>query len=642
MATLVIPAPPPPAPDLDVTTDAGQVGTGVARAREKAAAASSWAQEGGAPTDWDGAAAEAADHARTRQMGALDVAVAALHRAETAFAAFAGQVAGLRTRRTALVDRFSSLASRQRDLAARGASFTDDEEAGLRAEASALQTDIDGYVTDIDAWQRDLTAAEDTLVTALQSVDTTAEGEQLVAATSDQVRQVMSGLVARGVLPAGAETWSADELRTYLIAHPDAAAALMQNSPSPGAPGPAGELGALVGPAFIDPAAAAADQQRRSDGLRALFESLSPEDARLLATLYPTSVGNASGVPFEYRSDANTVAVVTALEAEGGNLEDLRREHEDNQHDGDLFGLNNNDLEGDITDAEDRMALYQSILDDDRQIIAFDASGDGTIAELHGDIGSGTTNVGVQVPGTTTDMSSFQGVADTASSFVENSDGLAMISWMGGDLPDGIVADAPDPSYAQDLGPRLAGFSQDVRQEIDHSTAGGNDVRTTYLGHSYGGAVVGLAETYGLDADRVLHVESAGMGAGVDDAGDLPPSQDDVDRYSMTAPDDPIGLTQGVGAFGLGHGADPDDFAGTTELFTGNTADGSFNTGSDAHSGVFEVRSDAWQNMRQVLVGGDVETYRAPTYEVYPSSNPYAPPAMVQDGWAPGTTVDIE
>lgn len=116
---------------------------------------------------------------------------------------------------------------------------------------------------------------------------------------------------------------------------------------------------------------------------------------------------------------------------------------------------------------------------------------------------------------------------------------------MGGDLPDDIVQDAPFADYARDLGPQLAEFSHDVRQEIDHSSAAPN-AQTTYLGHSYGGAVVGRAELAGLDADRVLHVESAGMGHDVQSPDDLPDSQDDVDRYSMTAPGDVIGDIQGM------------------------------------------------------------------------------------------------
>src|SRR5690606_30121898 len=154
----------------------------------------------------------------------------------------------------------------------------------------------------------------------------------------------------------------------------------------------------------------------------------------------------------------------------------------------------------------------------------------------------------------------------------DQSGGLAMISWMGGDLPDGVLGDAPDPKYSKELGPRLTDFSRDLRLEIDR--AGADNARVTVAGHSYGGAVVGRAELSGLDADRVLHIESAGMGHDVHSGSDLPRSQRDVDRYSMTAPGDFIELTQGVQKGGIGHGADPDTFDGTTRLHTGDKADG--------------------------------------------------------------------
>src|SRR5690606_15905417 len=90
----------------------------------------------------------------------------------------------------------------------------------------------------------------------------------------------------------------------------------------------------------------------------------------------------------------------------------------------------------------------------------------------------------------------------------------------------------------------LAEFSRDLDLEIQRSGASDPDV--TVAGHSYGGAVVGRSELAGLVADRVLHIESAGMGHDIDDPSDLPASQRNVDRYSMTAPDDPISISQGT------------------------------------------------------------------------------------------------
>jgi hypothetical protein len=461
------------------------------------------------------------------------------------------------------------------------------------------------------------------------------------AALKAAVHAMVLRLIDAGTLPPEVADMTPDAFRTYLIEHPDLATQLYAQEPRPGSAWPEGPLAALTLPFMTSPGGADEVFEQRREETRALFESLSPADAAMLAMLFPKTVGNLPGVPFENRADANDVSIIAALDAERDNLTDLEQRHEHNQHDWDFLGLNNNDLAGPIGDSEDRIALYESILDDHRTILLFDPSGDGAIAELHGTIDASTKNLGVLVPGTGTDMSSFQGTADRAQSFADRGLGeLAMISWMGGDLPDSIVKDAPFANYARDLGPLLAGFSHDVRQEIEHSAGAGLDIRTTYAGHSYGGAVVGRSELAGLDADRVLHIESAGMGHDIRDADDLPESQADVDRYSMTAPGDIIGDIQGsqVGD-NIGHGADPDEFDGTVRLDTGNKAGSDEpNIGIDSHTNVFQRNSDAWANMFQVFTGGIVTGYREPEYYLPPT--PYGVP--VQTGWAaPGETMDI-
>lgn len=634
--SVVIPAAPAPVPPLEPSPSVAGVGEAVRRTASLMDQVSEWATHGGQPAGWDGDASRAADHAMTRLTRDVDDAVAVLQQAGTAIITFGDRVEGLRMRRDGLVSDRTSLMSRHADLVEDAASGTVDE-AVLRDDARRLAGDIDAYASEVTRWQTDVTVAEDTLIAVLRASDTATEARFLAASRSASVDDLIRSLSDQGILPPNAASMSVEELRSWLIDHPEAAEALLAQRPLPGSDGPAGELGSLLTPMLVPEGGAAEAEAGRRDAIRALFEGLSEEDAGRLAMLFPGVVGNLPGVPFDNRADANTVGIIDALARERGGLDDLRDQHEENQHDWDFLGRNNDDLEGPIGDAEDRIALYESILSGDRQIVYFDPSGDGAIAELHGQIGPDTENLGVHVPGTGTDLASFQGVADRSESFVQESGGsLAMISWMGGDLPDGIVRDAPTPGYAQDLAPRLAGFSQEVRQELGHEAP--TPVHTTYLGHSYGGAVVGLSETYGLQADRVLHVESAGMGRDVQSTSDLPASQDGVDRYSMTAPGDPIGYTQGQQVGGIGHGADPDDWPGTTRLHTGDTVDGEFNTGLDSHTRVFQEQSDAWYNMYEVLTGGEVMPYRDPVYETIVTGRSAV---RIQTGWEPGQEVDI-
>lgn len=660
MSFLVIPAPPPEVPPLDPRPSGASMVAPVRGAGTAAENVSDWAEAGGMPPGWEGAAAASATHAMTQFAGTAGAAVAVLTRVSTALEVFFDTVSTLQQRRHDLVEEHASLSSRQHDLAADGASYLPVELPELQRRATALENAIDAFVDRVTAWSEELTRAEDALIAALQGSDTAAEARSYAASRSDQVDDMVSQLVAAGTLPPRAANMNAEELRAWLIKHPETAAALMKRgSTLTGVLG--SELARLVAPGVVAPGEGAAlHEQRRADA-RALFESLSSEDAALLAMLNPGLVGKLDGVPFENRADANTVAIVDALARERTHLEDLRSQHDENQHDGDWFGRNNDDLEGPMTTAAGRIELFESLLRGDRQILYFDPAGDVSIAELHGEISDRTRNVGVMVPGTGSDGLNYDGLVQRSESFVnERPDGdLAVVTWMGGDLPDSVPKDAPFASYSYDLGPKLANFSHDVRMEIDHSDAGDQKVATTYVGHSYGGAVVGMSEAYGLDADRVLHVESAGVGHNIFTPGDLPDSQADVDRYSMTAPGDPIAATQGqqkttdvllpaqnVGpAAGmphpgaLSHGADPDTFGDTVRLHTGNDENGEIIRGLPAHGGVFAQRSDSFYAALGVMTGDEVEAYREPVYTT--QYGPYGTSTSPQTGWGPGQTVDV-
>ena len=334
-----------------------------------------------------------------------------------------------------------------------------------------------------------------------------------------------------------------------------------------------------------------------------------------------TTSGTGSGVdsgPFGGQIAANRVKVANALGTEQTNNANLKQrlaqlQAQDQNLPVDDFGRPANQYQEEqiskqLAASGQRISLYQDILANNRKIIDFDPSGDGRIAELIGNIGPNTKNVGVLVPGTFTNMSDFNDYAKDAASFVNaNGNGnLAMVAWANGAFPQSLVPAAADPSYAQQSAPALADFSHQLRDQINQYAGPGNDVQVTYAGHSYGGPIVGLAEQDGLDANRTLYVESAGMGHNVWSPSDLHDMQSNVQRYAMTAPGDPIGAIQGVQVFGIGHGADPNTFPGVTDLSTGNYANGQPITGLAAHNGVLTPGSDAWRNMYGVFTGGPV------------------------------------
>jgi hypothetical protein len=237
----------------------------------------------------------------------------------------------------------------------------------------------------------------------------------------------------------------------------------------------------------------------------------------------------------------------------------------------------------------------------DRQILEFDPAHD-VLVELNGDLGT-AQHVAVLVPGMNTTLDGSATTTRTARSFVTASGGaVAAITYLGGPFPRSdflpwAVVDAADPRYALTMAPRLAAFSQEVDRTV-HGT--GRPIDVTYIGHSYGGAILGTAEVVGLTADRTLYVAAAGAGVGVDEPSDWHNGNPAVQRYSMTAPGDPIQLVQYLGV----HGVDPDEMPGVTRLDAGRYDDGRRMAGLASHTDVLdEPRSDAWRTVLAVITG---------------------------------------
>lgn len=293
-------------------------------------------------------------------------------------------------------------------------------------------------------------------------------------------------------------------------------------------------------------------------------------------------------IPFETRIQANTLRVVEAIsEAQPARAE-----------------------------------LFRSVLRTGRQLLHFDPDqngGRGAWAELVGSIDERTETVGVLVAGGGAHIESdnFWKYYRRAADLVDESDGrLAIVVWAAGRFPKGWLLGALSHFNAS-LGEGLALFSHELRAEIARIHGSDNDVRLVVAGHSFGGAVVGTAERYGLDADVVFHIASIGVGK-VRDPYDYPDPE--RPRYSMTAPGDLIGYVQGVPTPpGLGHGPDPDTFRCVTELPTGRFPTdplaideggrplgdraGQIISGVSSHSDVFVRYSDAWWEIYRVFTG---------------------------------------
>ncbi len=430
---------------------------------------------------------------------------------------------------------------------------------------------------------------------------------QVQLSPSDKYVALVAGLM-RDHLPPEATTWTVKQLDAYLTRHHAAADRVVDGSDD------------------LDSVWSQVASGLSVAGLLKTLGSAPEGDRRRLATMLPSIIGNHKDAPFDLRAQAHRVNISAQIHRDAQRIEDLRA---DPRYRGGEHGL--------VDRLEKRAKLYEDLLHkrpqadlsgdrpEHRQIILFDPRGDGRIAEISGVIDRHTKNVGVYLPGTGHGLDDWNSSVRRSNELVANSNGLAMVTWIGGDLPDGVVANAPSRGYADTLAPRLADFSHQLRDEMHRVGSAGD---TAYLGHSYASAITGQAERIGLDADRVLSVEGVGMGHGVDDRDDLSTPNRHTPHYSMTAPDDFIGTVQRSGW----HGQDPDEFEGTVQLQTGHYKNGEPITGSFAsHSGVFSPFSDAWNNMLAFLTGGE-GTRAKDDLKVDPKAGTYTVPGYHSGG----------
>jgi hypothetical protein len=368
------------------------------------------------------------------------------------------------------------------------------------------------------------------------------------------------------------------------------------------------------------------------DRIAGEIAAMTPDQRHHLITTRPHEVGNTDGVPWEMRIAANRINIADAILDERRTIdrpEEAKIKTVVNRRYGPRLDpasaervravISSDPVRRAAAIAEHdrnanrRIAFYRGLLSElpdptrrsdrqvDRQILAFDPARS-SLVELTGDLSS-ASSVGVLVPGLNTTMLDSGANTETVGRFVAEGRGdIAMITYLGGPFPTGAsavgVLRAADPGFALNMAPRLVAFSEDVNRTVD---ATGRAVAVTYLGHSYGGSILGTAERLGLTADRTVYVEAAGAGVGVHGPDDWHNRNPDVTRFSMTAPGDPIELVQG---FPLGtHGSDPDEMPGVVRLDTGRRSDGSPMRGLSAHSDVLDEPSDAWHRLLEVITG---------------------------------------
>ncbi|WP_225728619.1 MULTISPECIES: alpha/beta hydrolase [unclassified Nocardia] len=382
---------------------------------------------------------------------------------------------------------------------------------------------------------------------------------------------------------------------------------------------------------------------------------MSPADIQQMVIADPAKMGNLNGVPFDVRIAANRLNIENALAGERAKPEKEQDKGKIDRLKGlldpipdptkskrvpnidPITGKEKDPKTGELS-TSDKKPYYNIEKADgtnpfdaamvDRKFIAFDPNGNGRMIEMFGDLKPGVKGTGVYVPGTGTDLWGSRDNETAAWNLSQQTKGPTFL-YMEGDFPHGLGKDgAMDPKYAADMAPRLVDFGKEIDREVSQHAPG---TPVTYVGHSYGGSIVGTAEQLGLRADRVLHASSAGSGIYDTEWNDPNPN---VKRYSMTAPGDLIHVAQDAPRRlpveipdnpvipsrnphgGLPEGTDPDRIPGVTRLDTGYYGDHNHDGkqevifGKDGHGNYWnDPDSTAFRNIVGVIAGTEVTGY---------------------------------
>jgi hypothetical protein len=193
-----------------------------------------------------------------------------------------------------------------------------------------------------------------------------------------------------------------------------------------------------------------------------------------------------------------------------------------------------------------------------RHFLAFDATGDGTAAEVIGDLTT-ADRIAVLVPGVDTTLRDFDrglgGVARRAPAVqaralyrslrvADPAARVAVVAWLGYDTPEGIGLDSVREERARLGATALTAFVRGLHTQRPEAAV-------TLIGHSYGAIVVGLAAPRLPEVHDLVALGAPGMGA--DRAADLGGAR----VWSALAPGDWIRRIPQVRVFDLGHGRRP-------------------------------------------------------------------------------------
>lgn len=535
-----------PDPLRTTPESASSVATGIRATGESVTDAGESLAGEGAPAGWTGPASESAANQFTKLAGDLDSAVAALTKAATAMDTYDEKLKGLHSRRQTLVEEVSALNGKidayDSDLTSSDKTDEDAQNA-LKARYAELEKQATALQAKVDTWNTDQDTADADVISALQSVDTVAEGDEAAAAPS----------------------------------RPDAAAL-------------ADQLERKVDTG--DPEAVAA-----------WWATLSAAQKQALMIHSPELVGNAGGIPSADRDEANRTSVQSHIDhlterEKDDQLTDREKDELANARDA-LKTLEKYEERINPDTGENDAFLLVFRPD------AF--NGDGGVALSLGnpdtadDVTSfvpGLTSEASSLGDNVNNMERLMELADS-----KNGDRtVAAITWIDYDAPsnaDGLTDNPTDflqvatQDKATDGGERFADFVTGLRASDEGPAA-----HFTAIGHSYGSTTVAHAATdHVLPVDDMVLIGSPGTGS-ADDATDL---MANGNVYVGSADYDPVTLLGGPGLGALGN--DPSQESFGAHRFEVDPGSYRVQDLLDNHSSYFNAGSSSLDAMADVVAG---------------------------------------
>jgi len=570
VTTITVPAWLPAEPQLQVTEASGAILTDVRAAATAVSDVAEWARANGAPADFSGNAAEAADHAVTRFATDTDAVGAALERGALAIDEFLTAMRRRRAEHDDLMEQRQTLNAERDDLLRRIDDATEEQVPGLQADAAQLRSRFAAYQRDLETWRDRVDSDEQACVRSLAAVDQLREG---LTAAADRGRTDTAALAA--------------ELR---------------------------RLGT------------------DTDAVNAWWRGLSQDERNALMISDPDLVGNTNGIPTGDRDEANTSAVQRDIEhllgkqAAGEELSDSEQRWLENARSIELAVANARTAEYAELDIDAFVMSYQPH--------AFGGDGIAAVAYGDPDTADHTAVYvpGIMQDGTQIDENGLQALnlyEETLGSMAgedpPRTGSVSTIAWIGYDSPNfnpestmpwdlidsgGDVSHTVTEANAQAGGIALSQFVDG----LNSTHTGGDQPHLTVIGHSYGSTTSSYAAAGGMDADSLVLIGSPGASEGVHHASDLTMPEGQV--FVGAADNDPVswlggedGLLPGTWDDSLGLGADPaqHDF-GATVFAVDNGQEfhgaGLVTTGfMENHTNYFDDGNPALASMADVVSG---------------------------------------